>query len=87
MRATRDWENDALADAEELGPERVSHGCKFADRCPAVMAQCWESPPPLYRTDEHRAARCFLYEDASVLQREDVSATFAPPKIVEAASA
>jgi len=83
MRATRDWEEDALVDEEELGPERVSHGCKFADRCPAVMAQCWESPPPLYHTDQHRAARCFLYEDASELERAAASATFPPPRSVE----
>lgn len=86
MRATRDWENEDIADEQAQGPERVSHGCKFASRCPAVMSRCWESPPPLYQTDEHRAARCFLYEDAPALQNVDVSTTFAPPASAEIAA-
>ena len=77
MKATRDWEEDGMV--EELDSERKSHGCKFADRCPAVMERCWNSPPPLYRTDLHRAARCFLYEDSPVVEKTDVAATFVPP--------
>ncbi|HET7095059.1 MAG TPA: ABC transporter ATP-binding protein [Thermomicrobiales bacterium] len=38
-------------------------GCKFADRCPAVMDVCRTTAPPLYRLDERRAAACFLYRD------------------------
>jgi len=38
------------------------HGCKFANRCPFVMAECHQQPPPLYRTHEDRAVACFLYK-------------------------
>jgi peptide/nickel transport system ATP-binding protein len=38
-------------------------GCKFAARCPFVMPMCHESPPPLFKTDDTRAAACYLYRD------------------------
>lgn len=81
MRAVRDWaEEEEEAPAEEtLGAVQISHGCKFADRCPVVMERCWQTPPPLYQTDSHRVARCFLYEDAPVLENSDISSVFAPP--------
>ncbi len=50
--------------------------CRFADRCPAAMDKCLKQVPKLYRTDAHRAAACFLYEDAPVLQREDMDSVF-----------
>jgi peptide/nickel transport system ATP-binding protein len=40
-----------------------THGCKFANRCPFVMAECHEKHPPLYRTNEDRAVACYLYKD------------------------
>lgn len=39
------------------------HGCKFANRCPFVMAECHQQQPPLYRTHEDRAVACFLYKN------------------------
>ena len=49
-------------------------GCAFAGRCPHVMDRCRRQTPPLVRTDEGRAAACFLHEDADVLSEEQVAA-------------
>jgi oligopeptide/dipeptide ABC transporter ATP-binding protein len=38
----------------------VTHGCKFADCCPNAMDISRLQRPPLFRTDERRAAACFL---------------------------
>jgi len=38
------------------------HGCKFANRCPQVMPVCQTKQPPLYRTADHQAVACYLYE-------------------------
>ncbi len=45
-------------------PAKVMQGCKFANRCPFVMAECHAAPPPLYRTSADRAVACYLYKDA-----------------------
>jgi oligopeptide/dipeptide ABC transporter ATP-binding protein len=37
-------------------------GCKFANRCPYVMAECHQAPPPLYLTDDNRAVACYLHK-------------------------
>ena len=59
-----------------VGESRQSHGCKFADRCPAVMDECWTTVPDLYMPGETRAASCFLYRAAPVLTDRDLAATF-----------
>src|SRR5919202_2893597 len=41
------------ASAPSTPPKEV-RGCKFPRRCPYVMAECHEAPPPLYRTDDDR---------------------------------
>jgi peptide/nickel transport system ATP-binding protein len=51
-------------------------GCKYADRCPHVMAVCPQKDPPLYRVDSTRASACFLHQDAPVLAREEVDQLF-----------
>ncbi|HVC33762.1 MAG TPA: ABC transporter ATP-binding protein [Chloroflexota bacterium] len=51
---------------------RSNHSCRFADRCPFVMPMCTESVPPLYRTDDSRAAACFLYKDAPSISGDDM---------------
>lgn len=77
MRAVRDWEQEEEGETlRSLDESRPSAGCKFADRCPHVMEKCWEQRPELYRTESHRVARCFLYEDAPVLEGEDVTGSF-----------
>lgn len=78
MHAVRDWERDEEAETplRSLDEARESNGCQFADRCPAVMEQCWTQKPPLYQVDKNRVARCFLYESAPVLAKADVTETF-----------
>ena len=62
--------------ANGAGSER--RGCKFADRCPFVMPECRQSPPPLYRTNDDRAVACYLYKEHPVIrggEMADVLAT------------
>ncbi len=40
-------------------------GCKFANRCPFVMAECHAKQPPLYQTNDDRAVACYLYKDGN----------------------
>ena len=55
-----------MADAGQVG-------CRFADRCPAVMAVCRATAPPLFRTEERRAVACYLFKDAPVLASGDLA--------------
>jgi oligopeptide/dipeptide ABC transporter ATP-binding protein len=50
--------------------------CKFAERCPSAMHKCLQQTPPLYQTDPHRAAACFLYADAPVLRTTEMDSVF-----------
>ena len=50
--------------AAASAPAKAMHGCKFANRCPFVMAECHATPPPLYRTSADRAVACYLYKEA-----------------------
>lgn len=86
MHAVRNWEQEEeAASADISAPTRKSTGCKFADRCPAVMEKCWNQVPKLYRTSDNRISRCFLYEDHPVFDEADISKTFARPQIASAA--
>ena len=38
-------------------------GCKFSNRCPYVMDECYAKQPPLYRVDPDRAVACYLYKE------------------------
>ncbi len=57
-------------------PDLVSlpAGCRFAPRCPKVMARCRQAMPPPYEVDAQRLVRCFLYagaDTASAAEEED----------------
>ena len=54
-------------------------GCRYADRCPFVMAKCHEVPPPLYRTGPHRAVACYLFEEAPVLPKDKLGEVLPAP--------
>lgn len=71
------WGQEALPESEGKvrGP---NNGCKFADRCPHAMAICTQSPPPLFRTDEYRAAACFLHKDAPSITNDDMAKVLSP---------
>ena len=78
MSTVRNWEREEEeATMRSVDEARESQGCKFADRCPAVMEKCWHEQPPLYQVDEKRVARCFLHEDAPRLDNSDIATTFA----------
>jgi peptide/nickel transport system ATP-binding protein len=53
--------------------------CKFVDRCPYAMEICGEETPPLFRTDEHRAAACFLYQESPRLESADLERVLGVP--------
>ena len=69
------WGTDEIPATEEA-LKRANNGCKFAPRCPHVMEQCWESPPPQYTPDAHRLATCFRYRDAPISPNPDVATVF-----------
>jgi peptide/nickel transport system ATP-binding protein len=71
----RRWTGEDLPETDSPAP-RVSHGCQFAPRCPSVMDGCWQHRPAFYRTDEHRVASCFLYQDSPILETPDVAEVF-----------
>ncbi len=60
-------------------PAADGAGCPFEDRCPSAMPVCRTSVPPLYRTGRHRAASCFLYQDAPALPGHEMAAVFVEP--------
>ena len=51
----------ALLQGEIPSPLDVTPGCRFADRCPKVMARCRQQAPEL-RSDAQGRVACFLYE-------------------------
>jgi peptide/nickel transport system ATP-binding protein len=54
-----------------------AQGCKFAPRCPRAMPICRESPPLLYQTNGTRAAACYLYKDAPVIEGREIGKVLA----------
>jgi peptide/nickel transport system ATP-binding protein len=50
-----------------------SAGCRFANRCPHVSAECRVSAPPLYRTEANRATACYLYKSEPVIDSKDIA--------------
>ncbi len=66
----------------EIGRARGDgvHGCRFAPRCPSAMEICVGEPPPLFQTDEHRAASCYLYTDSPAIPRDEMDRVLAPPE-------
>ncbi|MEZ4859740.1 MAG: ABC transporter ATP-binding protein [Caldilineaceae bacterium] len=48
-------------------------GCRYAERCPHVMAQCHQAAPPLYQSTPQRVAACYLYASAPTLAPEALS--------------
>ncbi len=76
-------EEIAMPTRADAGGEE-HRGCTFADRCPFAMPMCREAPPPLYRTEEHRAVACYLYRDAPATLDGDISQIFRAPTLAAA---
>jgi len=72
----RAWKGEEAPSAEGAGASERS--CRFAPRCPAAMAICRESAPPMFRTDAYRAAACFLYRDGDVVAGPDIGEIMIP---------
>jgi oligopeptide/dipeptide ABC transporter ATP-binding protein len=71
----RTWQQDRSTSA--ITKPAAGHvGCKFAERCPQVMAQCNEAQPPLYRTHEERAVACYLHHGAPTLDTTGLETVF-----------
>jgi peptide/nickel transport system ATP-binding protein len=71
----RRWSGEASA--SELGEQATEGvGCKFADRCPHAFAPCLQKAPPLFQTDPHRAAACYLYQDRPSISYERMDEVF-----------
>jgi len=71
---TKRWGGQEAEVATSAG--RKSTGCRFANRCPVAMEQCWQERPPLYHTDPNRAVACFRYFESPVMASPDVAQVF-----------
>ncbi|HSB69675.1 MAG TPA: ABC transporter ATP-binding protein [Candidatus Methylomirabilis sp.] len=76
--AERTWTTESGAGSTGLQAAGGA-GCKFADRCPSATSPCRESPPPLFQTDRHRAAACYLYQGAPALSAAEMVSVFTEP--------
>ena len=47
--------------------DATATGCRFADRCPAVMDVCRRQAPELHRSEERRAIACHLQDTTPTL--------------------
>lgn len=57
----RQWGAAEVKVAKGSNKTAAERGCRFADRCPHVMAVCGERPPALGVLREGQAAACYLY--------------------------
>ncbi len=73
------WQKEKLSTAPASQVTAATRGCKFADRCPHVMDICRTTVPPLFRTDERRAAACFLYQNNPKLESAELDEVMATP--------
>ena len=61
--------------------------CQFVVRCLYAMDVCHQQTPPLFRTDERRAAACFLHAEAPGLKGDDLDQVLAAREVVATAEA
>jgi len=74
------WHGEPPPSGEALAAAQSGqYGCAFTPRCPNAMTVCRQFKPPLYETDEHRAASCYLYEGAPELAPDEIGRVMAPP--------
>jgi peptide/nickel transport system ATP-binding protein len=71
------WGGDGQLEVAAAPPPRAVRGCKYSNRCPFVMAECREAPPPLYRTDDNRAVACYLHKDSPPVDGRDMAESLA----------
>jgi oligopeptide/dipeptide ABC transporter ATP-binding protein len=83
VSTVRDWG----AGERKFEESAAAPGCKFAGRCPVELPRCRASPPPLYRTDPHRAAACFRLGDRPILPPEEIGGVLLPTRMPQPRSA
>jgi oligopeptide/dipeptide ABC transporter ATP-binding protein len=66
----RAWQGEKPAAGISNGRDA---GCRFAARCPEAMPMCIDAEPPLFQTDEKRAAACYLHREAPALERRQMA--------------
>jgi oligopeptide/dipeptide ABC transporter ATP-binding protein len=57
----------------------AAESCRFVNRCPYAMEICRRENPPLFRTAEHRAVSCFLYQESPRLEGSELDVVLADP--------
>ena len=72
------WGAEAEIAGDPESMEVADTGCKFVDRCPVAFDPCHGQRPPLYHEHPSRAAACFRYNDAPVLEGENLDVVFEP---------
>jgi peptide/nickel transport system ATP-binding protein len=70
------WGGEGPMEATAAPPKDV-RGCKFSNRCPYVMAECREAPPPLFQTDDDRAVACYLHKDNTPIGGREMAESLA----------
>ena len=68
------WGRDMAS--QETGSDMDNFGCRFAPRCPYVMAECTAEMPPLYQIGDTQAALCYLHRDSSQGEIHSISDVF-----------
>ena len=80
------WGAEAEIAGDPESMEVADTGCKFVDRCPVAFDPCRGQRPPLYHQHPSRAAACFRYNDAPVLEGENLDVVFEPQLTSQASS-
>jgi peptide/nickel transport system ATP-binding protein len=78
VSTTRTWKTRKADGDATVTAQGAAHGCVFANRCPYVMDVCRSEVPPLFRTNDQRAAACFLYRDHPQVDATALNDVMAP---------
>jgi peptide/nickel transport system ATP-binding protein len=74
------WGGESEIETKASAPSAPVHetrGCKFSNRCPYVMAECHQAPPPLYLTDDDRAVACYLHKGSEQVSGREMAESLA----------
>ena len=63
-------------DPQFAGMSVTPEMCPFVNRCPDAIQDCAHRVPESYALDEHRIAKCFLYQDSGIVPDENISTYF-----------
>lgn len=54
----------------------TASSCAFLERCPHAMEMCISQQPPLYQTEPHRAAACYLHRQHAIMAGRRLDSIF-----------